>query len=77
MIDTQVKALKVWALILWTALWCWAYSVTNEPIQFGPGVELNSLQFCVTGWFLPWLPRGLMLLTQAKRKRQFKYEKEL
>ncbi|WP_434676670.1 hypothetical protein [Pseudomonas sp. D3-10] len=69
MTDIQAKALKIWALILWTALWCWVYSVTHgQPIQYVPGVEINALQFCVTAWFLPWLPRGLRLLIQAKRQ---------
>ena len=73
MTAVQAKALKIWALILWTALWCWVYSTAHgEPIQFVAGFEINALQFCVTGWFLPWLPKGLMLLSQARRKRASK-----
>lgn len=62
----QAKALKIWVLILWTALWCWVYVKSHgQPIQFVPGeLEINALQFCVSGWFLPWLPRGLMLIVR-------------
>lgn len=71
MTDVQAKALKIWALILWTAFWCWLYAKSHgQPIAFVPGeVEISALQLCVTGWFFPWLPRGLMLVAEAKRKR--------
>ncbi|MFK3607825.1 hypothetical membrane protein [Pseudomonas veronii 1YdBTEX2] len=74
MTNVQAKTLKIWALVLWTALWCWVYAKTHgQPIPYMPGeVEINALLFCVTGWFLPWLPKGLMLIVQAKHKRPSK-----
>lgn len=70
MTDIQAKALKIWALILWTAFWCWLYAKNyGQPIAFVPAeVEISALQFCVTGWFLSWLPRGLMLIADARHK---------
>lgn len=73
MTEVQVKALKIWALILWTALWCGVYAVSHgEPIQYLPEIEINAMLFCVGGWFLPWLPSGLMLIAKGRHEQRSK-----
>lgn len=70
MTNVQTKSLKIWGLIIWTALWCWVYAANQgKPIQYFPEGELSPLLFCLAGWFIPWLPIGMWLLMEAKHER--------
>lgn len=70
MTKVQAKALKVWVVILWTALWCWAYSAgQGQSMELLPVVSGNLLLFCLGGWSCPWGIAGLWRMTQARRRQ--------
>lgn len=67
MTSVQAKALKMCAFVLWTALWCWIYAAGDgAPIQYLPGVELDLWLFCLGGWSLPLLPKGLWMVDKGR-----------
>lgn len=71
MTKVQAKALKIWGVILWTALWCWVYGVGHgEPLELLPEVSVNLLLFCLAGWSWPWGVAGLWRMTQERQKQR-------
>lgn len=65
MSNVQAKALKLWAFILWSALFCGLYLYGAGDSFLGE----NRLLFCLSAWSLPWAIGLLWRATQKQKQR--------
>lgn len=70
MTKVQTQALKIWAISLWSLLWCSIYFKRDVAlVEMGPDVNVGLWVFCLIGWFWPMGIGPLWRLTQ-KRKHE-------
>lgn len=53
MTKVQARALQIWVVILWTALWCWFYG-NGGPIDLLRFVFVGEGWICFLGWAFPF-----------------------
>ena len=53
MTKVQARALQIWVVILWTALWCWAYG-NGWPRDLLHFVFAGKGLICFLGWAFPF-----------------------